>query len=1367
MPPVVIDRFPGNILARTDSFVFDIEPSLNRALDNNILKDHDIDLVFLDIDGATLPELRVFITRVQENRPKLPIVLFSNETKTRDTYYLLREGARWHVTKKAEDIECLEDSIEKHVFSPGNTDEVFKEYAGNEIKPRIEPGLSAEDLKALNENREERYIIKRLFADSEVVQIFRIDEGLSGSRVYTVKPLYQLKRILKIEAADRLETARDKQERLIQPRLDRQIGQMHPKVVIARHTGGATYTLAGSHKETVTLEKFLRSPNQVRKELIDEFFEQLGASLAQLYVGSRDTELRYWASLFSRVLPPFLTLEDASLTPSKKGDTEFFLSLDDLTALSAVPVNEVLQKVCASVRSGEKPTLILNGFVLSELDTEKGILYLHDDLLARYPFAKELTAKDHPVLRFKVQLNEQERESLAHPVFRHGKRIHVRGRVVESQETILADNISQLAGKKYAVKSDFFELAGAGFMAPIKTIHHLLWEVGREDMISPIPQVSPVIHGDLNTSNILLEINEKSSAWLIDFTEARAGHIYFDLAKLEIEFRTHVFFHLFKELHEGEGWKKEDIIKFLLMMEEILFLFGDNFERFISALRDHQPKWYDEINHCFPLYFENLLYFLCRLRKLAKSYSPERFKYHYPVALFFHGITVLKFNNLNNKDWAPWPKLLALCCSLASGRQAIEGIEKSKKLSLIYEDLRARSAFAVITVGRGENRKFLLQWNANWEMFNLIGGKMDKAKDRGRYAKTIQRELKEELGIDLREYNIASEFKSLRMRQFSRRDRVFKDYVFHIFRVEFLPRHPMTREEYERFAEQHFSSERTNKLVSLLEIERLRTNNNEPISDTTQIILRKIGEIRTNSYDDTFIPLDFDWVSGRFEAHQGRAKLTGYLSNPPSAYLAEDILLEIQPSKMYHVEKRHVGIRIARLASGERKEVNFWLSPKQKQATVNIKATYYHDVRGREHELFFEKTVAFDFHDKKITIQNPYIVGIPLKGESESLFTGRGDIFSWIKESLAGKTQSHMLILHGECRMGKTSALYQLVHGKAGKSIREDRGVRIFPVFIDMQGTVGQDTKNFFAMFGNAIRSALKNRGIMLQPLLLYENPYGEFTAFLKNTVDSLPDNGLLVLILDEYEQLQENVETGTLSPKIFPFFRSLMQHSPRLSFILAGTHRPKDMSQNYWGILLNLVLPHEITTLSRKETEKLIREPVAGEAEYEREAVERIWLATRGHPYFIQLICHGIIREMNSQNSMDRMVQVNNVKRIIGELIKENQHLRYLWDNCSSGQKLVLSALAGLSESAREYIPRSLILSRLHPAGLFEDGINDALKKLETRHLIIYRSWDVKPKPGTDRQSSTVVKDYTYSISFDLLRQWISANHPLGSLLS
>ncbi len=57
-------------------------------------------------------------------------------------------------------------------------------------------------------------------------------------------------------------------------------------------------------------------------------------------------------------------------------------------------------------------------------------------------------------------------------------------------------------------------------------------------------------------------------------------------------------------------------------------------------------------------------------------------------------------------------------------------------------------------------------------------------------------------------------------------------------------------------------------------------------------------------------------------------------------------------------------------------------------------------------------------------ILNPYIAGAPVV--ETSMFFGREDIFGWIERSLTGKFVNHILVLHGQRRVGKTSVLKQI-----------------------------------------------------------------------------------------------------------------------------------------------------------------------------------------------------------------------------------------------------------------------------------------------------------------------------------------------------
>jgi hypothetical protein len=950
--------------------------------------------------------------------------------------------------------------------------------------------------------------------------------------------------------------------------------------------------------------------------------------------------------------------------------------------------------------------------------------------------------------------------------------------VVETQDTILAQNIANISGQPYDHQAESFELASAHFLPPIVNARYLLWELGREDMIIPIPQVSPVVHGDLNTSNILVEIGgDDIPVWLIDFSDARAGHVYFDLAKLEVEFRTHVLYRLFKEMVEDGVWDEATATKFALLVENLLYQSSEaGFEEFIASLRDHHQDWYDALYAHYPLYSENMLYFLYSLRQVAVLQSPERHRYHYPVAIFFQSMAAVKYDGLDADPWHPWAKRLALCCALTAGKQALEEIRQPNEVILALDRLRQKSAFALITVGSGEDRKYLLQWNNNWEMFNLIGGKIDNHKgDRDSFARAIQRELTEELGLrSPRDYRIVRELKPVLKQQFSRREHVFKDYEFRLFAIEFLPRHPLTREDYDRFA-QRFSSDRLNVLISRAEIERLRTYDNGPISETTRTILHELGEISAFELSANLSALDFQLDQHDVVVSRGHAQLSGRLVNPGYGNLIENLVLEVLPSPAYETDQGTGLIQIDALDAGSETPVALWLVPKEKEAKIAMRATYY-DVRGKEHRQILESRVHFDLQFRS-HVENPYVVGKPLTAASEALFVGREDIFMWIEENLIGKTQPHTLILHGQRRMGKTSTLYQLVDGQRGETIRQYPSYPIFPVYIDLQRFASCSTNEFFERLGHEITRHLQRRGVQFPidsrwPLDGWSvNGHGyqhAFDSFLDHVEASLPRQGLLVLIIDELEQLKENIEREKLSPDVLPYLRSLMQHRRQLAFILTGTNQ---LVEDYWSTIFHVGISREVRALSREETERLIREPVRPMVHYDELAVDRVWQATRGHPYFTQLICHRLISAVNLEGRMSKVIALEDVQQTIGTVIEEDDsQLQFIWEESSMVERLVLSALAGTPEISDGNIARFEVMARLREAAVGEDEVKMALKRLEARSLVgaqtVERPLQARLLRQDNWQPALLSRDYTYSISFDLLRRWVASKHPLGYLL-
>ena len=253
----------------------------------------------------------------------------------------------------------------------------------------------------------------------------------------------------------------------------------------------------------------------------------------------------------------------------------------------------------------------------------------------------------------------------------------------------------------------------------------------------------------------------------------------------------------------------------------------------------------------------------------------------------------------------------------------------------------------------------------------------------------------------------------------------------------------------------------------------------------------------------------------------------------------------------------------------------------------------------------------------------PYVTGTPLR--SDEMFVGRQDVFDFVREHLLGAYQNNVIVLHGQRRTGKTSILYRL------QEVMADTHVA---VLVDMQGKAARGTADFLYALSDDIVYALENHSIFVElPERREYEEAPEFTfrsRFLRAAVGQLDGRNLL-LMFDEFEELQKRVEDGRLEPEIFPFLRYLMQHEPRLDFLFSGTHKLEELGAEYWSILFNIAAYKRITFLDDDEVRRLVAEPVAPYGlEYDPLAVDRIIQVTAGHPYFAQVVCHEMVAYHN-----------------------------------------------------------------------------------------------------------------------------------------
>lgn len=197
-------------------------------------------------------------------------------------------------------------------------------------------------------------------------------------------------------------------------------------------------------------------------------------------------------------------------------------------------------------------------------------------------------------------------------------------------------------------------------------------------------------------------------------------------------------------------------------------------------------------------------------------------------------------------EWLPGQYIPAQQASLMT--EPYKHLEEMARARTLAQAQAQKSAFAIIAIGQGTERRYLLQWNVNWQMFNLIGGKVDNNKgDNNSFRRTISRELEEELGIACpQECRVGRELGQIKMRQYSHREQIIKNYHFALFEVSVFPDLPIDSDSPHYFA-RWLSTGRENIFVSGIEIQNLSTSTGRLISTTTRQILQLLGEIPTPS----------------------------------------------------------------------------------------------------------------------------------------------------------------------------------------------------------------------------------------------------------------------------------------------------------------------------------------------------------------------------------------------------------------------------------------------------------------------------------------------------------------------------------------
>jgi biotin operon repressor len=309
-------------------------------------------------------------------------------------------------------------------------------------------------------------------------------------------------------------------------------------------------------------------------------------------------------------------------------------------------------------------------------------------------------------------------------------------------------------------------------------------------------------------------------------------------------------------------------------------------------------------------------------------------------------------------------------------------------------------------------------------------------------------------------------------------------------------------------------------------------------------------------------------------------------------------------------------------------------------------------------------------------IENPFVAGNPVTGK---LFVGRDDIYREL-ESLWMSKNPASVVIYGHRRMGKTSILHNL-----GCRFGDHKHIIDF----NLQRIRAKTLQDLLYQLADSCYLKTKKIFKLSKPQSadFADDPCYSFDCFLQeiNEQQSEPYQYLIVT-LDEFENLEQRMNAGTLDKVLIDYFRGVIQTYPWFILAFAGLHTLEEMRKDYFNPLFGSIKAIKISFLKDAPARLLITEPTEDfPLDYDQDVIDKIIQLTYGQAYLIQQICHNLISLYNeqkfdqSQQRADRF-SMEDLNKVLSEskfFQDSDFYFTGIWGQADDMQKQVLIQLA------------------------------------------------------------------------------------------
>ena len=395
---------------------------------------------------------------------------------------------------------------------------------------------------------------------------------------------------------------------------------------------------------------------------------------------------------------------------------------------------------------------------------------------------------------------------------------------------------------------------------------------------------------------------------------------------------------------------------------------------------------------------------------------------------------------------------------------------------------------------------------------------------------------------------------------------------------------------------------------------------------------------------------------------------------------------------------------------------------------------------------------------------NPYITGDPVAGTK--LFLGREGVMERIRRQLGASDHANVVLLEGTRRTGKTSILKQIE--------KTDVLDGWIPVYCSLQGMGVKSTRDFYRALAMETGSALYRAGVRtwlpetpapspgqrftqafrsaLDRAFSDEHSFETFRLYLAAAVEAAKPRRVL-LMLDEFDELQERIDDGTISPQVPTNIRHLLQHQPGVCAIITGSRRLKRLREDYWSALFGLGYRIGISALPIDAAKRLVIEPVEGKLRYLPHACDTLVELCSCHPYLVQVLSSGVFDRVAAGE--DRTITKGVVERAATDMAGDNVYFRTLWGNAGTERRRFVLMLCARLAEGRDPVNLDLLGMALEERGVEIRGSTDLADDIAELRELELLDFDDSYRGGT------------YRISVPLMAKWLQQNVDMHELVA